>query len=480
MLRRTKIVATLGPSTDNLDTLEQLFRAGLDVARVNFSHGTAEDHLNRIEMVKQVAEKTGRHVAILADLQGPKVRIARFRKGKVFLKKDATFVVDVSLDPDVGDQHQVGCLYKTLAEDVRVGNVLMLDDGRVVLGVDQINGPRIKCHVIVGGTLSDHKGLNLQGGGLSAAALTDKDKQDIKTAAEFDVDYVAVSFTRSAEDIHEARALLQAAGSNAGIVAKIERAEALDAIEEIIASSEAIMVARGDLGVEIGDASLPPVQKRLIDLARKMDTAVITATQMMESMVYNPLPTRAEIFDVANAVFDGTDAVMLSAETAVGKYPVKAVEAMERVCLEIEKQPSQQIQHGDQEMHFARVDEAIAKSCMYVANHFSIKAIATLTESGSTAIWMSRLNSFIPIFAMTPHARTCRKVTLLKGVYPLIFKINTSNHPRINKAAITELESRGILNKGDHLILTKGDLTGVQGGTNAIKIVRVGDEILFD
>ncbi|MCK5885266.1 MAG: pyruvate kinase, partial [Alcanivorax sp.] len=313
MLRRTKIVATLGPSTDNLDTLEQLFRAGLDVARVNFSHGNAEDHLNRIEMVKQVAEKTGRHVAILADLQGPKVRIARFRKGKVFLKKNATFVVDISLDPDVGDQHQVGCLYKTLAEDVRVGNVLMLDDGRIVLGVDQINGPRIKCHVIVGGTLSDHKGLNLQGGGLSAAALTDKDKQDIETAAEFDVDYVAVSFTRSAQDIHEARALLQAAGSNAGIIAKIERAEALDAIEEIIASSEAIMVARGDLGVEIGDATLPPVQKRLIDLARKMDTAVITATQMMESMVYNPLPTRAEIFDVANAVFDGTDAVMLSA-----------------------------------------------------------------------------------------------------------------------------------------------------------------------
>lgn len=477
MLRRTKIVATLGPATDEPGVLEGLFEAGLDVVRMNFSHGTADDHKQRAEQVKAITGRTRRHVGILADLQGPKIRIARFSDGKVFLETGASFALDVDLDPDAGDQNQVGCLYAALPRDVKPGNVLMLDDGRVVLGVDSINGGRIECHVIVGGDLSNHKGINLQGGGLSAPALTDKDRADIKTAAEIDADYVAVSFPRTANDIHEARQLLRAAGSHAGIVAKIERAEALDVIEEIIEASDVIMVARGDLGVEIGDATLPAVQKNMIQLARKMDTAVITATQMMESMISSPLPTRAEVFDVANAVFDGTDAVMLSAETAAGKYPIKAVEAMDRVCLETEKQPGVQTHDVNSYMHFSRVDEAIAKSAMYVANHTEISAIAALTESGATPIWMSRISSAIPIFAMTSHPKTCQKVTLLRGVYPLFFRVDTSDHAVLNKAAIEELENRGMVEKGYQVILTKGDLTGVQGGTNAMKILRVGDQI---
>lgn len=479
MLRRTKIVVTLGPATDRPGILEQLFKAGLDVVRINFSHGTADDQRKRVKMVRQAAQKTRRHIGILSDLQGPKIRIARFKHGKIVLARDARFVLDVSLDPDSGDQDRVGCLYRALPSDVQAGNVLMLDDGRVILGVEKIDGPRIECQVIMGGELSNHKGINLKGGGLSAQALTDKDKEDIKIAAEIDVDYVAVSFPRCAADIHDARRLLRAAGSDAGLVAKIERAEALEVIEEIIEASDVIMVARGDLGVEIGDAILPAVQKHLIELARKMDTPVIIATQMMESMINNPLPTRAEVFDVANAVFDGADAVMLSAETATGKYPVKAVEAMERVCLETEKQPGVQVQPGG-DLHFSRIDEAIAKSAMYVANHTEIKAIAALTESGATPLWMSRLNSSIPIFAMTSHAKTCQKVTLLKGVHPLSFKLDTLNHAVLNKAAIEELEARGIVSRGDQVILTKGDLTGVQGGTNALIIIRVGDRLITD
>lgn len=477
LLRRTKIVATLGPATDRPGVLEQLCKAGADVVRINFSHGQAGEHIERAKLVHQVREKLRRPIGVLADLQGPKIRIARFRGDKIELDKDAPFVIDVSLDPEAGDQNQVGCSYPALATDLKPGNILMLDDGRVVLGVDQIEGSRILCHVIVGGELSNNKGLNLQGGGLSAPALSDKDRKDIVTAAKIQADYVAVSFPRCAADIHEARRLLRAAGSDAGLIAKIERAEALEVIEEIIEASDGIMVARGDLGVEIGEAVLPAVQKKLIDLARKMDTAVIIATQMMESMIYNPLPTRAEVFDVANAVFDGTDAVMLSAETAAGKYPVKAVEAMRRICLETEKQPGVQVQPADN-LHFSRIDEAIAKSAMYVANHTDTRAIIALTESGATPIWMSRLNTSIPIFAMTPHVTTCQKVTLLRGVHPLTFKVDTQNHAVLNKAAIEELEARGMLSKGDMVILTKGDLTGVQGGTNAMKIIRVGEELI--
>jgi len=476
-MRRTKIVATLGPATDDPAVLERVVRAGVDVVRLNFSHGDAETHKKRAEAVNTISRKLNRHVGILVDLQGPKIRIARFRgDGKVHLREGARFDLDTALPPDQGDESQVGCLYSDLPKDVKAGDILLLDDGRIELAVGRIEGSRIICRVVLGGELSNHKGINKQGGGLSAAALTDKDREDIGTAAEIDADYLAVSFPRSASDIREARDLLRAAGGEAGIVAKIERAEALEpgVIESIVDASDAIMVARGDLGVEIGDAQLPWVQKDLIKLARSRDRAVITATQMMESMIHSPMPTRAEVFDVANAVIDGTDAVMLSAETATGEYPDKAIAAMSRICREAEQHPRvRQSTHRIDET-FDYIDEAIAMASMYIANHLPVKAIGAQTESGSTPLWMSRISSGIPIYALTRHEKTCRKVTLYRGVYPISFYSATSDHAVLNREIINEFLSRDLVKPGDLVILTKGDLTGVRGGTNALKIARVG------
>lgn len=481
-IRRTKIVATLGPATDDPAMLEKIIKAGVDVVRLNFSHGDAETHKKRAEMVRTIAAKYLRHVAILVDLQGPKIRIARFRNKKIVLERGAPFILDINLPSEAGDETQVGISYPQLASDVEPGDVLMLDDGRVELDVDRIEGGRLFCTVRVGGELSNNKGINLQGGGLSAAALTEKDKADIKTAVQIDADYVAVSFPRTAGDILEARQLLREAGAvdgAIGIVAKIERAEAIEmpVIEEIIKASDVIMVARGDLGVEIGDARLPGVQKDLIARSRALNRVVITATQMMESMIKSPLPTRAEVCDVANAVFDGTDAVMLSAETASGDYPDKAVEAMDRVCLEAEQYPLMVNNEERREYaHFHRIDEAIAMATMYAANHLNVKAIASLTETGSTTLWMSRTSSNIPIFALTPHQKTCTRVTLFRGVYPFMFFMDTIDHAELNQAVIDDFLRRGLVDSDDDLvILTKGDLSGVRGGTNAMKIVRVGD-----
>ena len=477
MLRRTKILATLGPATDEPGVLEQMFEAGLDVVRMNFSHGDAETHIQRAEAVRKLSRKTQRLVGILADLQGPKIRIARFKENKVFLDEGQDFALDINLDTHAGDKTQVGITYKPLATDVKPGDRLLLDDGRVVMDVVNVENMRVNCKVIVGGDLSNNKGINLQGGGLSAAALTDKDKEDILTIARMGADYVAVSFPRSAADMHEARKLLRDAGCGASLVAKIERAEALDVIEEIIEASDVIMVARGDLGVEIGDANLPPVQKHLIKLAREMNCVVITATQMMESMIENPIPTRAEVFDVANAVVDGTDAIMLSAETAAGKHPVKAIEAMDRVCRETEKQPSVRLSDHRVNLRFKRTDEAIAMSSMYLANHTEILAIAALTESGNTALWMSRISSGIPIYAFSSHEKTTTKVTLYRGVFPVLFtNADIDNHVALNREIIAILKWRKQVQNGDQIIITKGDLSGVKGGTNALKVVRIGEE----
>jgi len=479
MARRTKIVATLGPATDEPGVLERVLRAGVDVVRLNFSHGDAETHRWRAESVRSISRDIGRHVAVLVDLQGPKIRIAGFRdNAKINLKAGMRFDLDVHFPADQGDEQQVGCHYAELPRDVATGDVLLLDDGRIVLGVEGIEGGRVICRVVIGGELSGYKGINKQGGGLSAAALTDKDRADIKTAAEMDADFLAVSFPRTADDIKEARVLLRAAGGDAGIVAKIERCEALAAgvIEAIVDASDAIMVARGDLGVEIGDARLPWVQKDLIKLARQRDRAVITATQMMESMIQNPMPTRAEVFDVANAVIDGTDAVMLSAETASGKYPDKAVESMHRVCLQAETNPVLQHSHHRIDETFGRVDEAIAMAAMYVANHLPVKAIGALTETGSTALWMSRITSGIPIYALTRHEKTCRKVTLYKGVYPMSFNPPAGgDDAELHRQMMDEFVRRDLMKKGDLIVLTKGDTCGVRGSTNAMKIVRVGD-----
>lgn len=476
MERRTKIVATLGPATDDPKALDALIDAGVDVVRLNFSHGTADEHKERAEKVRNRARAHGRQVGVLVDLQGPKIRIDRFKDGCIELAEDQKFILDADYPADAGTKERVGIAYKGLPGDVKRADTLLLDDGRIVLWVESVEGTEIHCKVKVGGTLSDKKGINRKGGGLSAPSLTDKDREDITTAADLEADYVAVSFPRCAADVSEARQLLRDAGGHGSVVAKIERIEALNAIEEIIEASDVIMIARGDLGVEIGDAALPPVQKDLIRKAREKNRVVITATQMMESMIESQIPTRAEVFDVANSVFDGTDAVMLSAETAAGKYPAKAVEAMDRICRGAEQQRITMRSDHRINTRFDYVDEAIAMSAMYVANHLEVKAIAALTESGSTPLWMSRISSGIPIYALTSHVKTRRKVTLYRGVYPISFKTDTTDHATINKEAIDELKRRGVVRDGDLVILTKGDLMGVMGGTNAMKIVRVGEE----
>jgi pyruvate kinase len=475
VLRRTKILATLGPATESPEMVDRLIKAGVDVVRLNFSHGSAEEHRIRADRVRAAAENNGRHVGILVDLQGPKIRIERFRNKSVTLQHNDHFCLNAELDRDEGDQHQVGITYAQLPRDVRENDVLVLDDGRIVLQVRSVDDAKIHTTVMVGGVLSDNKGINLKGGGLSAEALTEKDRQDIRVAADIRADYLAICFPREASDVKTARTLLREAGGHGAIVSKIERAEAMDNIDSIIEASDAIMIARGDLGVEIGDDQLPAVQKRLIKLARDMNRVVITATQMMESMRENPIPTRAEVFDVANAVLDGTDAVMLSAETATGKYPVETVASMSRICRNAEQQAAALRSQHRIDSKFQRVDEAIAMATMYTANHLGVRAIAALTESGATALWMSRISSGIPIYSLSTHVETNRKVSLYRGVTPVDLPvIENNNHAGANKIVIDVLLAEGVVKDGDLVIITKGDLMGTGGGTNAMKIVKVG------
>jgi len=474
MLRRTKIIATLGPSIDDPKVLDKIIQAGVDVVRLNFSHQTIESHQRRLEALRLCANAYGRPIGVIADLQGPKIRIEAFSEGQIVLNEGDKFTLDAAHPSHAGNQECVGITYKKLPKDVQRHDTLLLDDGRLVLEVKEVIDTQIRCQVAIGGILSNHKGINRQGGGLSADALTYKDRADISAAAAMQVDYIAVSFPRCAEDILEARQLLEVAGSQAAIIAKIERAEGLANHEEIIKASDAIMVARGDLGVEIGDANLPPAQKLLIRKAQELNKVVITATQMMESMIENPIPTRAEVSDVANAVFDGTDAVMLSAETAVGKYPDKAVIVMDRVCREAEKQPMIRMSKHRIDTQFWRIDEAVAMAAMYTANHLNITAIAALTESGATPLWMSRINSGIPIFALSRHASTRSKVTLYRGVYPIEFEeVSEIDTLEANQLMIRKLLQRGAISEGDLVIITKGDLKGLSGETNLMKIVHV-------
>lgn len=477
VLRRTKIVVTLGPATDDIAALEKMLKAGVNVVRINFSHGPVQLHQQRVQAVRDCAIKLDRRIGVLADLQGPKIRIARFQNNKIMLSPGAQFILDASLPISAGNEITVGIDYKELPQDVIANDTLLLDDGRIVLMVEKVDGPRIFCRVIVGGELSNNKGINRLGGGLSAAALTDKDKEDIITAADLNVDYVAVSFPRDAKDIQEARTLVRAAGSDAGIIAKIERAEAVTHIDEIINASDGVMVARGDLAVEIGEAEVPGAQKHIIRRARALNRPVITATQMMESMINNAVPTRAEVSDVANAVLDHSDAVMTSAETAVGAHPDKVIEMMSRVCIAAEKERSTQISGHRVEMRFQGIDEAIAMATVYTANHMDIKAMIALTESGSTPLLMSRIKTGIPIFGLSRHARTLGKMTLYRDVYPLYFDVTQYTRDEINKAAVDLLQERGLVKNGDLIILTKGDHMGIHGGTNAMKIIRVGEVV---
>jgi pyruvate kinase len=471
--RRTKIVATMGPATADPVVLERIIEAGADVLRLNFSHGTREDKLSLVGHVRAISRKLSRDVALLGDLQGPKIRVERFRNGRIRLTPGAEFALDASLGPDDGDERAVGVTYKSLPRDVSAGDVLLLADGAIVLQVVRVNGPRIECRVEIGGALSDGKGINRQGGGLSAQALTDKDRADIVTAAEIGVDYLAVSFPRDAEDVEEARRLLRAAGGRGLLVAKIERAEAVRNFDAILAASDVIMVARGDLGVEIGYAELPGVQKDLIKRSRDANRVVITATQMMESMIHSPMPTRAEVSDVANAVMDGTDAVMLSGETAVGEYAVEAVQAMADTCIGAEKHRVTQVSRHRIDVRFHRVDEAIAMASTYIANHLDVRAIVALTESGSTALWMSRIRSGIPIFALTRHEETRRRVKLYRGVYPVPFDVVHTDPAQVVERILQTMVERRVVSPGDKVIFTQGEQSGVAGGTNALKIVSV-------
>jgi pyruvate kinase len=472
-LRSTKIVATLGPSSSDAAVLERMFLAGVDVVRLNFSHGTADDHIKRGELVREICRKVGRAVGIMADLQGPKIRIGKFKDGRVTLKAGDPFILDA--EATIGDASRVGLDYKELPRDVHSGDVLLLDDGRLVLDVVNVSGAEIHTVTRHGGTLSNNKGINRQGGGLTAPALTPKDIDDIRTAAQMKVDFLAVSFPKSGADMYMARELLRAAGGHAMLIAKIERAEAIPALADIMQASDGIMVARGDLAVEVGDATVPALQKRMIRQAREMNKITITATQMMESMISSPVPTRAEVSDVANAVLDGTDAVMLSAESASGQYPVETIAAMNRICIEAEKSQPVTLESEFLNRVFTRVDQSIAMAALFTAYHLKVKAIASLTESGSTALWMSRLNCGVPIYALTAQTPTRYRCTLLRDTYPLMVKYVGHDREELLAEAEAVLVANGVVKPGDLIVLTIGEPIGKSGGTNTMKIVKVGE-----
>ncbi|TKB44837.1 pyruvate kinase [Thalassotalea mangrovi] len=477
MPRRTKIVATLGPATDDINVLREVIKAGVNVVRLNFSHGAPEDHINRAEMVRKIAKELDTYVAILGDLQGPKIRISTFKDGPVNLAIGDKFILDANMAKGEGNQQAVGIDYKELPNDVKPGDILLLDDGRVQLKVEKSEAGQVHTVTTVGGPLSNNKGINRQGGGLSAAALTDKDKEDIKLAAKLDADFLAVSFPRDAADMREARLLATEADCNARLVAKIERAEAVndnDVLDEIIRASDVVMVARGDLGVEIGDAELVGKQKHIIARSRQLNRIVITATQMMETMISQPMPTRAEVMDVANAVLDGTDAVMLSAETAAGKYPVETVKAMAEVCLGAEKQRSVNISKHRVEMMFDEVSETIALSAMYAANHLKgVKAIISLTESGQTSKIMSRITSGLPIYSLSRHEKTLNKSAIYRGVYPVYFDSTQSTNDTLSSEVLEAVEQHSDLKTGDLVIFTHGDMMETVGATNTMKVLTI-------
>lgn len=479
-VRRTKIVATLGPATDAPGVLAAMLKAGVDVCRLNFSHGAAEDHRRRALAVREISQDMGRPVAIMADLQGPKIRVARFIEGAVVLEEGAPFVLDAARDAESGDVQGVGLDYQNLPRDCSEGDVLLLDDGRVVLQVVSVDGSAIHTQVLTGGRLSNHKGINKLGGGLSAPALTDKDYRDMDVIAAIDVDYVAISFPRDAEDMHLARAALTARGVNAGLVAKIERAEAVAdprVLDALIVASDAVMVARGDLGVEIGDDRLIGVQKHIINRARALDRPVITATQMMESMISNAIPTRAEVFDVANAVLDGTDAVMLSAETAAGAHPIDTVRAMAKTAAGAETTEEARAPGQRVEAEFQRRDEAIAFSAMYVANHLkSLACVVCITESGSTARWMSRSGGSVPIIAMSQRPKTLAQMALFRGVIPVAFEPDASlAMDAVDALAVSRVAEQLQLSDAHWVLVTRGDRLNNPGGTNTLKLIAVGD-----
>ncbi|PZU42528.1 MAG: pyruvate kinase [Acidovorax sp.] len=472
--RATKIVATLGPASSDPQLLEQMIAAGVNVVRLNFSHGKAQDHVERAAMVREAAQRAGREVAIMADLQGPKIRVGKFAEGRVMLEPGQPFVLDASRS-EPGDLQGVGLDYKELPRDVKPGDVLLLNDGLIVLQVDAVRGEAVYTTVKIGGELSNNKGINKQGGGLTAPALTAKDMEDIKTAMSFQADYVAVSFPKNATDMEMARQLCNVAAAEfrhkPGLIAKIERAEAVPLLEEILRVSDGIMVARGDLAVEVGNAAVPALQKKMIRMARDMNKVVITATQMMESMIANPVPTRAEVSDVANAVLDGTDAVMLSAETAAGKYPLDTVREMAAICAAAEAAEDLERDSDFIGQTLGRIDQSIAMGALFTAHHLGAKAIVAMTDSGSTALWMSRHRIHIPIYALTPKVATQRRMAMFRNVRPLLMDTSADRDTALDQAE-SHLKMRNIVQQGDLYVITCGEPMGAPGGTNMLKICR--------
>lgn len=474
-LRRTKIVATLGPASSDKETLAAMIEAGVNVVRINCSHGCHADYASWIERVRHIAAEQNRIVAVLADLQGPKIRVAKFKEGSAQLKEGATFILDATLNDCAGTDERVGIDYKNLVQDVNPGDILLLDDGRLRLEVISKHAHEVHTTVLVGGELFNNKGINRLGGGLTAPALTDKDRADLAFMLEQDIDYCAISFPRDANDMQLARELLGESHQHVGLVAKIERKEALDHLDAIIEASDAIMVARGDLAVEIGDEQVPLAQRHMIERARTLNKPVIIATQMMESMVHQCVPTRAEVSDVATAVLENADAVMLSAETATGEHALAAVKAMANTARAVETNPESHQSAHRLDSHFERIDEAIAMATMYTANHLTLAGILTLTETGKTPLWMSRIRTAIPIYGLSRHAKTLAKMALFRGVYPVYFDPTQHERDAVNRAAVKRLVDAGTLEDGDLVILTKGDHMGIDGGSNAMKILTVGD-----
>lgn len=472
--RRTKIIATMGPGTDDRAVLEGLIRAGVDVFRLNMSHGDPETHARRAAMVREVSAELRWQVAILVDLQGPKIRVESFENGSVELESGDHFTLDADNPSIPGDRHRVGVSYAGLSDDVSPGDTLLLDDGLISMQVQSVHGGKVQCLVENGGKLSDRKGLNLHGGGLSISGLAEHDEPHIELAAEMGADFVAVSFVSSAADLERARGLLRKAGSGAALVAKIERMEAIENLSEICDATDVIMVARGDLGVEIGDEELPGLQKHIIRTALRHNRIVATATQMMQSMIENPIPTRAEVLDVANAVLDGTDAVMLSAETAVGKHPVKVIEAMNRICLGAERHFEAEDKDLRQlNVRFDRIDQAIAMAAMYMATNVPVQAIIALTESGSTAQWLSRVQSSVPIFAFSTNTQSRRRMAMYRDVFPVKQEMESSDADQVVAEALRTLLAHGAVKENDRVLITMGDQMCLSGGTNTLRFVQL-------
>ncbi|MGX6642323.1 pyruvate kinase [Legionella pneumophila] len=473
MLRRTKIVATLGPASKEPEILRSMLAAGVNVVRINFSHADSSA-LQLIALVRKIADELNHPVAVMADLQGPKIRVGRFQNKSITLIDGQNFTLDCMAPDTLGDINGVSVAYPNLANELSIGDHLLINDGLIELEVIEISGSKIHCKVVEGGVLTDLKGLNRKGGGLAARTLTEKDRNDLRTAIEAEVDYISLSFVKDAEDIRQARALMKDYGAQiTPIIAKIERMEALDHLTDIIREADAIMVARGDLGVEVGAAEVPAIQKHIIEQTRLLDKVVITATQMMESMINNPQPTRAEVSDVANAILDGTDAVMLSAETASGLFPVKVITMVNKICLSAEKHASF-FYHSDPETcHYQRADQAIAMATMHTANHFPIQAIITLTESGDTALWVSRHHSTVPIFAISANKRTIGRLSLVNNVFPIYIDFHQFNPEGLNQQILHELIKSGHLEKRGYVLLTRGTQIGMPGGTNCMEIIPV-------